>query len=88
LIAQYTELAIGFRVSESILIVLEYDGKISALATFYGKTGSFFKSTEFTSLYTWLNNRDAEFWNDSTTLSRTLTITLIWWHGDLNIQLR
>jgi len=30
LTAQYTELAISFRVSESILIVLDYDGKISA----------------------------------------------------------
>lgn len=37
LIAQYTELAIGFRASDSILIVPNYDGKISARATFQEK---------------------------------------------------
>jgi len=41
LIAQYTELAIGFRVSESILIVLDYDGKISALAISRENWGQF-----------------------------------------------
>jgi hypothetical protein len=35
LIAQYTELAIGFRVSESILIMLDYDGKIENFGAGY-----------------------------------------------------